>query len=180
MSERPELTPALTGDEFRRWYWLKDELIDFARSLQLRTAGSKAVLTDRIAAALDGLPFVEPTTTTRVAQQLAPPLDATTLIPHGQRCSQVVRAWFFEQVGPGFRFDAPMREYFAAADGTSTLGDALTHWHATRDRAGGAIGEQFEYNRFTRRWHEDNPDGDRAALLAAWREYRSVPADERP
>jgi hypothetical protein len=54
--ERPPLTDRLSGAEFRRWYWLKDELAGFARSLGVRATGSKQVLTDRISAKLDGLP----------------------------------------------------------------------------------------------------------------------------
>ena len=58
--ERPPLTDKLSGAEFRRWYWLKDELSGFARSLGVTAAGSKQVLAERIAARLDGRPFTEP------------------------------------------------------------------------------------------------------------------------
>jgi len=126
---RPRLTPQLTGAELLRWYWLKDELADFARSLGIRTSGSKDLLTRRLAAALDGVPLDEPPAAPRVAgAQLTGPLTHATVIPRGQRCSQVVRAWFVEQVGPGFGFDAAMRAFFAGADGTHTMQDALGHY----------------------------------------------------
>jgi hypothetical protein len=112
-------------------------------------------------------------------QQLAGSLHCRTIVPAGQRCSQVLRAWFQEEVGPGFRFDAPMREFFNAADGTTTLGDALAHWHSSRHDAPREISGQFEFNRFTRRWHREHPDGNRADLLSAWQVYRSLPRDER-
>lgn len=60
-----------------------------------------------------------------------------TRVPPGQRCTQALQGWFTDRLGPGFRFDAPMRAWFAAAD------------------------------------------GDRAALLAAWTRYRSLPVAER-
>jgi len=72
-----------------------------------------------------------------------------------------------------------MREFFSATDGTQTLKDARNHWHRTRDAGTREIGSPFEYNRFTRTWHAEHPDGDRAALLRAWREYRNKPLDDR-
>ena len=178
--KRPELTDSLTSSELRRWYWLKDELSDFARRLGIRATGGKDLLTQRIAAKLDGIAFVEPQRAPRHAgQQLAEPLTAATVIPVGQRCSQVVRAWFVDQVGPSFGFDGEMRAFFAGVDGMQTLGDALEHYISTRSQGAKPIDSQFEYNRFTRAWHEANPTGARSELLSAWQEYRSRPIDQR-
>lgn len=177
---RPPLSPGLSGTELMRWYWLKSELIGLARELGVPTSGGKQDLTERLVAALDGRPI--PTTRRRPStgsQQLAGPLTKDTVIPPGQRCSRVVRAWFCEQVGPSFRFDGAMRDFFAAANSTTTLHDALDHFLATRSQPPTTIGAQFEYNRFTRTWHEQNPNGSRADLIAAWRVYRRRPIDER-
>lgn len=179
-SERPALGPQLSAREFLRWYWLKDELMVFARELGLRAMGGKELLASRIAARLDGREFVEPSAPARSdGSQLSGQLTAETVIPRGQRCSQVVRAWLAAQLGAGFHFDAKMRAFFAASDGSQTLQDALEHWHATRALPGRSIDAQFEYNRFTRAWHSAHPTGSRAELLAAWRAYRNAPIDER-
>lgn len=155
------------------------ELLHVARSLALPTTGGKQLLTERIAAALDGTEFVEPAPRQARAKQLSGQLSAETVIPRGQRCSQVVRAWFTEQVGPGFHFDEPLREFFRTTDGTDTLASALAHWHATRHTAPKRIGPQFEYNRFTRDWYIKNPGGTREQLLDAWQAYRARPVDGR-
>lgn len=163
-----------------RWYWLKSELIGLARELGVPSSGGKHDLTGRLAAALDGLPI--PSARRRPAgggQQLTGLLSGETIIPPGQRCSRVVRAWFCEQVGPSFRFDGAMREFFAAADGTTTLHDALDHFRATRGQQPATIGAQFEYNRFTRVWRELHPNGSHADVIAAWRDYRGRPIDKR-
>ena len=179
-SRRPDLSPALSGAELARWYWLAEELVGLARTLGVRTGGGKQVLTRRLAAALDGVPFDEPAPARASGgRQLAGTLTAATVIPAGQRCSQLVRAWFAEQLDAPFSFDASMRDYFARADGTTTLGDALAHFHATRGLGPQEIGEQFELNRFTRAWHAQHPDGSRADLLRAWEAYRATPVDER-
>lgn len=167
----------MTGPEFRRWYWLKSELMSFARSLGVSASGSKAELTDRVAAALDGESARPPARSSRRSTQLGGPLSTATVIPEGQRCSQPLRAWFTEQVGPGFRFDAAMRDFIASSAGTATLGDAVDHWHATRNAPPHEIGAQFEFNRFTRMWYRHHPGEPRAQLLVAWRRYRELPAD---
>ena len=178
---RPVLSSALTGAELRRWYWLKVELAGFARTLKISGGGSKRLLTDRIVSRLDGTPLVDlegepgPARPRAPSTQLAGALSAPTVIPRGQRCSQVVRAWFTDQVGTKFRFDACMRDFFAHTDGTQTMQEALDHWKATRAQRDNPIDVQFEYNQFTRDWYASHPDGAREACLAAWWRYRSRP-----
>jgi hypothetical protein len=176
---RPSFSDALSSREFARWYWTKDELSGFCRSRGLSTSGGKVDLAGRLAAFLDGR--AQPVASARRApgKQLTEPLAAHTIVPQGQRCSQVLRAWFSDELGSGFHFDAPMREFFAGADGTSTLADALDHWANTRNVERTEIAPQFELNRFTRAWHQTNPAGTREQMLAAWKRHRSLPVDRR-
>jgi SAP domain-containing new25/Domain of unknown function (DUF6434) len=177
---RPELTVTLTGAELLRWYWLKSELISFARVLDVATSGSKEELTTRVAAVLDGhAPPSRKRDPGGAAGQLVGDLSASTIIPPGQRSSQELRGWFRDHVGPSFRFDRHMREFIKSADGTTTLSDAVKHWNLTRSGPAIEIDPQFEFNRFTRAWHAANPSGNRAELLEDWKHYRSLPIDER-
>ncbi|MFF2791103.1 DUF6434 domain-containing protein [Streptomyces sp. NPDC058049] len=178
---RPSLTAALTGAELLRWYWTLAELSPLAREMGLPAGGGKAAVTARLAAALDGLPApVAPAgpAPRRAGRQLAAPVTGATVIPPGQRCSQVLRAYFVREIGPGFHFDAFMRDYVAGHAGR-TLAEAVAHWHATRARAAEPqeVGAQFEFNRFLRAWHAQHPDGARAEALAAWRAHRDRPRD---
>ncbi|GHI86704.1 DUF6434 domain-containing protein [Streptomyces xanthophaeus] len=178
---RPALTRELSGTELVRWYWTLAELTAFARQLGLSPAGGKAALTDRLAAVLDGRPEPRPVRTARRGgRQLAAPVDGATVIPEGQRCSQVLRAYFTQEIGPAFHFDAFMRDYVAQGAGR-TLAQAVTHWHATRERAAEPqeVGAQFEFNRFLREWHARHPDATRTEALAAWRAHRARPKDRR-
>jgi hypothetical protein len=43
-----------------------------------------------------------------------------------------------------------------------------------------AFGPQFELNRFLRDWNAAHPGAGRDAALAAWRDHRSRPVDDRP
>lgn len=150
-SQRPELSRELTGSEFSRWYWLKDELTEFARTLGVRTTGSKDLLMQRLEATLDNRTFIEPAPKRPAGnKQLSGSVTASTVIPKGQRCSQIIRSWFITQVGKSFGFDSEMRAFFANTDDTQTLQDALNHYLETRDQGQKSISSQFEYNRFTR------------------------------
>ncbi|PBC70756.1 hypothetical protein BX265_5313 [Streptomyces sp. TLI_235] len=177
---RPRPTTALSGAELLRWYWTLDELTGLARELGVPRGGGKAALTARLAAALDGrpLPQAPAARRTRPGRQLTGPVDGDTVIPEGQRCSQLLRAWFTARIGPSFHFDAHMRA-FVAENAGRTLDDAVRHWHETRAEAAEPreIGAQFELNRFLRGWHADHPDGTRAEALDAWRAHRARPRD---
>lgn len=176
---RPTLTPDLTAEELTRWYWLRAELTSFARSLGLRSGGAKADLTERIAAHLAGTSPPPPVPARRRPGPLREPLTAATLIPADQPCSQQIRRWLIDAVGPGFRFDSAMRAFFASGDGSRTLGEAAAHWRRSRSRPGRPIDPQFELNRFTRQWHLDHPGGSRTDLLTDWAAYRAGPIDQR-
>ncbi|GAA0303389.1 DUF6434 domain-containing protein [Streptomyces polychromogenes] len=175
--ERPPLSPALTGAELARWYWTLAELTELARRLDVPRGGGKPALTERLRAALDGEPLpAAPARRPATGRQLSAPVDASTVIPEGQRCSQVLREFFRREIGAGFHFDGHMRAYVAENAGR-TLGEAVAHWHDTRQAAAEPqeIGGQFEFNRFLRTWHADHPTGTRDQALTAWRTHRSQP-----
>ncbi|WP_327279651.1 MULTISPECIES: DUF6434 domain-containing protein [unclassified Streptomyces] len=176
---RPAPTPALTGAQLSRWYWTLAELSQLAREMGLSAGGGKVALTARLAAALDGVLAPEPVRAPRRAgRQLTAPVDGDTEIPQGQRCSQVLREFFVREIGPGFHFDAFMRDYVAQNAGRP-LAEAVAHWHATRARAAEPqeVAAQFEFNRFLRDWHAGHPEGTRQQALAAWRAHRALPKD---
>lgn len=175
METRPVLHPALSEGEFRRWYWLRQELAAFASELGIPAAGGKIELADRIAARLAGREVSAPER--RPARiQLDGVLTLDTVIPPGQRSSQALRGFFTAQLGPGFHFDGVMREFIRDGAGR-TLGDAVEHWRQSRGRVGRAteVAAQFEYNRFTRQWRAEHPGGSREALLEAWWLCRRAP-----
>ncbi|MEX0172127.1 DUF6434 domain-containing protein [Streptomyces sp. LMG1-1-1.1] len=173
---RPELNPALSGDELARWYWTLAELTVLARELGVPRGGGKAALADRLQAALNGEAPPPPRRRRPAGRQLAAPVNGSTVIPQGQRCSQVLREYFRREIGPAFHFDAYMRTFVAEHAG-GTLDDAVAHWHATRRAAAQPheIGSQFELNRFLRDWNAEHPAGGHTEALAAWRAHRDRP-----
>lgn len=163
--------------EFARWYWTVAELRSFAQALDISSAGVKAELTARIAAALRG-EAPGPAAARLTRRRLDPPFTRATVIPAGVVLSRELRDWFVAEIGPQFHADQYMRDFLRNEAGR-TLGDAVAHWYVTRDAPRPEIGAQFELNRFTRDWRAANPGGSREELLAAWAKYRATPADLR-
>lgn len=178
---RPPLSACTSGAQLHRWYWTLAELTVMARALGVSLGGGKQTLTERLAAALDGEQAAPPPPPrAATGRQLSAPVGLDTVLPPGQRCSQVLRDFFRREAGPGFVFDAAMRSFIAEGAGR-TLGDAVEHWHSTREAAArpAPIGAQFALNTFLRRRRGTHPGEGRDAALAAWREYRSRPLEER-
>ena len=175
---RPELSPNLSGTELQRWYWTLAELTALARRLGVPTGGGKVAVTERLVAVLDGAAPPPAPRPARVGRQLAPPLTLETVIPPGQRCSEVLRASLRAEIGPAFTFDGHMREFVAEGAGR-TLADLVAHWHATRDAPPGEIGPQFELNRFLRERRTQHPGEAHADALEAWRVHRALPRERR-
>ena len=46
--ERPKLDKSISIEDFRDFYWLKEELVTFCRSNGISTTGEKQELADRI------------------------------------------------------------------------------------------------------------------------------------
>lgn len=178
-AHRPSLEASLTGTELLRWYWLKSELTLIARRLGVSAGGSKKELTARVVAALDStaLPDRQPRRLPS-GGQLTGPLSVDTVLPPGQRSSQVLRGFFLEHIGPGFRFDSVMRSFIGAGTG-ATLGAAVQHWHRTRARMAHEIAPQFEFNRFLRAWHSEHSGASHGDALEAWRLHRALPIEDR-
>jgi hypothetical protein len=68
---------------------------------------------------------------------------------------------------------------FLASDRTKTLGDAVAHWHATRNTVKPETLPQLELVRFTKAWHLVNPTGTQLQCRAAWKRYKALPVDQR-
>ncbi len=50
---RPDITTIQTGEDFKKWYWLKEELVAYCKLSGLPYVGSKFEIIERIASALD-------------------------------------------------------------------------------------------------------------------------------
>ncbi len=183
---RPELTRYLNVNDFRDFYWLKQELQTFCRKNEISTSGSKAEITDRIAVFLETGKIQKPirkrSSSSREVKLEELSLD--TIITENHRCSQVVRA-FFTSVNPNFHFSTYIQDYFKENVG-KTYRDAVKVWYEEEERKKDPsykkqIGSQFEYNQFTRDYFADpkNKGKKRIDAIKAWNEIKALPGHNK-
>jgi hypothetical protein len=183
-SSRPPLTPSLSPDVFRNFYWLGKELQEFCRANGLSAVGPKIEMSDRIEQFLQTGEIKEPLK--RPARKPEPLIELTldTIITENHRCSQHVRA-FFNSVIPKFHFSTYIQKYFRDNVG-STYRDAVEAWYQEEDRKKDpsyktTIGAQFEYNQFIRDFAADqkNRDKTRKDAVAAWNIVKTLPGSNK-
>lgn len=183
---RPELTRDLNVNDFRNFYWLKEELQMFCRGNGISTSGSKIEITERIAMFLESGKILKPmrkrSTSTKKGKLEELSLD--TVITEDHRCSQVVRA-FFKSIIPTFHFSTYIQNYFKENVG-KTYSNVVDAWYEEKERKKDPsykrqISPQFEYNQFIRDYFADpkNKDKKRENAIKAWNEMKALPGSNK-
>jgi hypothetical protein len=170
---RPALSSSLPAEEFRSWYWLKEELIAFCRDVKLPYAGSKADIETVIVAHLErrnALPMRAPR---RATVRMPTSFTLDDVIGEGWTCNPALGAFFREHAGRGFRFNKAMRDFIHYGAGR-TLAEAVACYHQSvvKDQPKRDIAPSLEYNRHTREYYATHPNATRAQVIAAWWEKR--------
>ena len=128
------LRPKMGVTEFRAYYWMKADLVRFARQLGLPTHGYKPEVAARIERRLQGLPALTesapgPSTASRDSDR---PLRRDTPVVRYMSDAKT-RAFFESQIGPGFHFTYRLNQYRLARRAL-TYGDLVDEWIAKRGR----------------------------------------------
>jgi len=197
LAGRPSLTEKMSAEEFRNYYFLKEELVRFCREKGLPTGGSKSELTERAARFLSGSAvvendddFAEPEVSLgreKVRRRVANSnevLSEESVIEEGFICSERHRAFFQEKIGAGFRFVVPFQRWLKANAGR-TYGEAIEAYREImRKKSRGdvteEIGPQFEYNRYVRDFFADNRGQyELQEAVMCWKYKRDLPGHNR-
>ena len=180
MNDRPLLNKQLNGDTFRKWYWLKEELVSFCRENNLPTNGSKTELTDRIAYFLDTGKVLSNENTKRVASKVAL-LTLDSLIEPNIVCSEIHRAFFKEQIGASFSFNVSFQKWLKANSG-KTYREAVAAYYEileAKKKTKTSIDKQFEYNTYVRDFFEANKGRSLDDAIKCWKYKKSQPGHNR-
>lgn len=159
-NRRRTLHPKMDVNDFRSYYWMKADLVAFARRLGLPCDGHKPELSTRIERRLRGLPpSIEPRRSpSKAPRDSDQPLRRGTPVVN-YRSDQTTRAFFQSQIGREFHFTYLLNQYRLARENL-TYGDLVDEWVAERDRRRDStyqapIPEQGKYNRFIRDFFAD-------------------------
>ena len=180
---RPSFHSIDSGEEFLRWYWLKEELIALCKEVGLPATGGKFELRDRIAYALDhdgavlSKPQKKPTSTFSWAKEK---LTRETLITDNISFGPNVRNFLKSQIGPRCSCHSDFMEWVLESPG-KTLGDAIDAWWQLESRKDDPkfrrqIKSHNMYNQYTRDFMDDNPGRKLTDARACWEKKKRLPA----
>lgn len=189
MSKRTENRPPLSeireSAELRRWYWLKSELTDHAKSLGLRTTGGKFTILDRIAHYLDTGETVWPGDNKGKPKSKfdwhSADLTLDTVITDSYKNSQNVRRFFKAHAGADFKFNIRFMNWMRENSG-KTLRDAVAVYLEQKEEAAQSgfqsdIAHHNQFNQYTRDFIADNPHLGMDDVRKYWALKRDMPSD---
>jgi hypothetical protein len=181
---RPDINEIKTGEELKRWYWLKQELVDFCKKSQLSYVGAKFDILDRIAIALDkGVANADviPKSAKPTSKFLwsKSPLSLDTVITDSYTNGQNTRNFFKQHCGEKFHFSIPFMDFMKKNCG-KTLRDAIDEWHRLNKQKKDKnyksdIPEGNQYNKYIRDFFADNPNMTIKDARHFWKLKRQLP-----
>lgn len=169
-----KLTKDLTPDEFKDYYFLKEELKDFCRSQGLKISGSKRDLEDRIVHYLGtGEELKQPLIKQNPRKSLSE-ISLDSKLGENFRCSEDKRAFFEKEIGKGFKFKVKFQKWLKA-NPDRTYRDAVDAYFEIQNSGEKTqIGKQFQYNQYVRDFFEDNNDKSLDDAIKCWKYKKSI------
>jgi len=160
-----------TIKELEENYYLKEELVAFARLLGVPHTGSKEDIKKNLTAFLSWREVVASRATRARGPKLRV-IRADALIDANYSNDEIHREFFLDAIGARFKYNVAFMDWMKANKGSRTYGDAIEKWHEIDERRkGGAkadIGAQFEYNQYTRDFFKHNPGLGRSDCIRCW------------
>lgn len=176
--ERPPLTEWMSSTTIREYYYSKEELVDFCRSVGVAVSGSKREIIERIICFLDTGEKIAPKRKivySNVVENLTP----EDLIEENIICSQKHRAFFRQHIGGAFSFNVPFQKWLKSHAG-STYAEAIEAWYALKsDKQSRFIERQFECNQYVRDFFAANSSMTLRDAIRCWKYKKKLPGPHR-
>ena len=168
-----KLTKNLKPEEFKQYYFLKEELKDFCRSEGLKVGGSKEDLENRIVHYLStGEMLEEP-----VIRQVSTKLDSK--LGENFKCSEDKREFFENEIGKTFKFKVKFQKWLKS-NPDKTYRDAIdTYYEIQNSKEKTKIDKQFQYNQYIRDFFKDNDDKSLEDAIKCWKYKKSIKGHNR-
>jgi hypothetical protein len=181
---RPDINEIETGEELKRWYWLKQELVDYCKRTPINYVGAKFDILDRIANILDKRITnpenrSRPTKATSYFVWSKSLLTLQTVITDSYTNGSNTREFFKKHCGQKFHFSITFMDFMKKNCG-KTLQDAVNEWNRLNEQH---KGKQFkseipsgnQYNKYIRDFFADNPKMTIEQARYFWKLKRSLP-----
>ncbi len=179
--ERPAIESIQTGEELQKWYWLKAELIAFAKVRGISYTGSKFRILERLAGNLDGT-VSEAKKETKPASKFnwaTAALTPETPITDSYKNGENTRAFFRKHCGEKFAFSIAFMAWMKENVGR-TLQDAVEEWNRMQQLQTSKGFESHipagnQYNQYLRDFFADNPYRTMQEARHFWGLKRALP-----
>lgn len=170
----PKLTRNLKPEEFKEYYFLKEELKDFCRSEGLKVGGSKEDLEKRVVHYLaTGEELKEPKVR-QSSKETVTEISLDSKLGENFKCSEDKRAFFEKEIGSGFKFKVKFQKWLKA-NPEKTYRDAVAAYHEIQNSDEKTeIGKQFQYNRYIRDFFKNNDDKSLDDAIKCWKYKKSL------
>jgi hypothetical protein len=178
--KRPVLNNSVSIEDFKGYYWSKEELVKFCRGIGLNANGGKIEITERIELFLATARFVSTVEkvipTSRFDWKHAE-LNINTIITDNYKNTENVRAFMTLQIGQHFRFNVDFMNWIKSNVGKNMY-DAIEEWNRIYIRRKNKeykseIAPQFEYNRYIRDFMLDNLGASLKDVIKCWKIKRA-------
>ncbi|CAM3631283.1 DUF6434 domain-containing protein [Erysipelothrix urinaevulpis] len=171
MEGRPDLKIGLNAEEFRKYYYLKKELVSFCKDNGLSTSGGKLEITDRIYNYLDSGIKRNHQSHLKTKTFVPDNLDLTTKIEDNIKCSEFHRAFFKKHLGETFSFNVVFQKWLKENSGR-TYAEACEAYKRIKEEkkvTKTKIDRQFEYNTYIRDFFENNKGKTLQEAIQCWK-----------
>ena len=174
-----ELTKDLKPEEFKQYYFLKEELKDFCRFEGLKVSGNKEDLEKRIIHYLKtGEELVHPVVSYS-SNENSGEISLDSQLGENFRCSEDKRAFFEKNIGKGFKFKVKFQKWLKQ-NPDKTYRDAVEAYHEIQGSGEKTeIGRQFQYNQYIRDFFENNDDKSLDDAIRCWKFKKSLKGHNR-
>ena len=186
---RPQLTKDLKSEDFKEYYFLKEELKDFCKKEGLKVSGSKNQLEERIiyyldtGKSLDNSRSIENKNNySKSNSNKATTYEEITLdsiLGENFKCSEDKREFFEKELGKGFKFKVKFQKWLKA-NPEKTYQDAINAYYDIQNsKEKTEIDKQFQYNQYIRDFFKYNDDKTLKDAIKCWNYKKSLKGHNR-
>ena len=183
-NRRPPLTKGLKSEDFKEYYFLKEELKDFCKKEGLKVSGSKNRLEERIIYYLDTGKSLDDSKHAEDKNNLSKPnlnknsaseeIALDSILGENFKCSEDKREFFEKEIGKGFKFKVKFQKWLKA-NPDKTYQDAIDAYHELQNsKEKTKIDKKFQYNQYIRDFFKDNDDKTLNDAINCWKHKKSL------
>lgn len=178
-TKRPQLTKNLKSDDFKEYYFLKEELKDFCRQEGLKINGSKNQLEKRIIYYLDtGKSLNDKNSNSnhnsKRNKDSNENITLNSVIGENFKCSENKREFFEKEIGKSFKFKVNFQKWLKS-NPNKTYQDAINaYYDIQKSNKKTKIDKQFQYNKYIRDFFENNNDKTLKDAIKCWNYKKSL------